>query len=449
LVDASIGAWRRGNRHRAVLVGGGTVLFTVIGGVHAPLVDFGVIPTPYMVSFAFLAIVLTMSYELVNDAILSIRYARQIEASNQRWNTLLEKVPLLVAGVNQDGCIDYVNSSFLRVSGYKREEIYGRDLTELLPELTRADAVRAFSEAMRGRLTAQVERVLQTKSGDQRQVRWSNVLLTNGDGSPAGVLSIGSDITEQLAAQGELQQTRREMEHLSRVTMLGELAASLAHELNQPLAAMLSNAQAARRFLASGSPDLTELGEILDDIILDDKRAGEVIHRLRSMLGKGESSRETLKIGDVAEDVAKLVTGEIKAEGIVLTLDFTPDLPDLQAGRIEIQQVLMNLILNAVHAMKSSPGKIREITIRSRIENEAILVSVVDNGCGVEAGFLPTLFDAFVTTKSSGMGMGLAICRRIVEAHGGKIWAESNTAGGATFSFTLPIERHEEISASV
>lgn len=448
LIDASIGAWRRGNHHRAILVGGGTVFFVVIGGVHAPLVDAGLIQTPYMVSFAFLAIVLTMSYELVNDAILSIRYAREIEASNRRWNSLLEKVPLLVAGVDREGCIDYVNSSFLQVSGYTQEELCGRHLTDLLPERARVDAMKAYSEAMQGRLLAHAESVLQTKSGDRRQVRWSNVLLTDGEGSPTGVLSIGSDITEQLAAQSELQRTRQEMEHLARVTMLGELVASLAHELNQPLAAILSNAQAARRFLAAGSPDLVELAEILDDIVRDDKRAGEVIHRLRFMLGKGESTAEALEISDTTEEVVNLLSGEIKAEGIVLRIDLGLDLPIVHAGRIEIQQVLMNLILNAMHAMKDSPKQSRELTVRSRVENGSVLVSVVDNGDGIEVGVLPTLFDAFVTTKSNGMGMGLAISRRIVEAHGGRIWAETNTAGGATFSFTLPIERHETISAS-
>jgi signal transduction histidine kinase len=235
------------------------------------------------------------------------------------------------------------------------------------------------------------------------------------------------------------------MEHLGRANMLGELVSALAHEINQPLAAILSNAQAARRLLASGSPDPGELREILDDIVRDDKRAGEVIQHLRLMLRKGEIQRERFRIQESIGEVLGLMNGELDAQGISVDKELDPDLPPAEAGRVETQQVIMNLLINAAHALSESPPGQREIRIRAeRHVEDAVMVSIEDTGPGIAPEALSSAFEPFFTTRSDGLGMGLAICRRIVEAHGGRIWGE-NAINGARFSFTLPLAGPERI----
>ena len=223
-------------------MGGSSAVFVLLGGVHAPLVDAGLITTPYMISFALLAMVMALSYELVSEAVLASRYAREIEAGNRWWQSLLSKVRLSVIGVDAEG----------RIS---------------------------------------------CRSGEKRTLRLSSVELESPEGRHEGVLHIGEDIKDRLEAQRDLTVARREMERLMRASLLGELASSLAHELNQPLAAILSNAQAAQRMLSSNALQPRELGDILDDIVRDDRRASEVINRIRGMVRKQEVRRERASAG--------------------------------------------------------------------------------------------------------------------------------------------------------
>ena len=282
-------------------------------------------------------------------------------------------------------------------------------------------------------------------SGKKRELLWSTVELQNADGTPAGLLSVGEDITDRLRAVRDLQQTQRELEHLTRINILGELASGLAHELNQPLTAILSNAQAARRCLDSGSSDPGELRETLDDIIRDDKRAAEVIRRLRAMLRRGDIAREVFSVENVVQEVSKLLQAELVAQNVTLDIDMAPGLPDVEAGRIEIQQVLMNLLLNAIRALAKMPAENRRIGIVAELHDGALRVAVEDNGPGVENADLPRIFEAFYTTERDGLGMGLGICRRIIDAHDGRIWAENVAGGGARFSFTLPISEKRSL----
>ena len=296
VLDAAVRSWRGGDRRRAVLVGGSVATFILLGGIHAPLVDAGIVETPYMVGFAFLAIVLALSYELVSNAVLASRYAKEIRANEQRWRSLLTEVQLAVIGVDPLGRINYANPFLERLIGHRSDTLLGKPLSELVPSPDRAE--------LRGRLAAAAETGPRPHSrwnfvcasGAVKSLAWSTVRLNDLDGRYAGLLSIGEDLTERLAAERDLERTRREMERLGRANALGELVSALAHELNQPLAAILSNAQAARRFLAMESPDPDELREILDDIVADDKRAADVIQRLRRMLRKGDVEREHFPI---------------------------------------------------------------------------------------------------------------------------------------------------------
>jgi C4-dicarboxylate-specific signal transduction histidine kinase len=215
--------------------------------------------------------------------------------------------------------------------------------------------------------------------------------------------------------------------------MLGELTAALAHELNQPLTAILSNAQAARRFIASREMDPDELRAIFDDIIRDGKRAGGVVHNLRAMLSHAPVVREACNLNELVSEVAELLHGELVGHEIELRQSPAPVLPCVHAARVELQQVLVNLVLNAVQAMKDTPPGLRQIEIETRGDTGNVMLSIRDRGHGIPPERLGTIFEPFYTTKSSGLGMGLAICRRLIEAHGGRIEAGNHEDGGAVF----------------
>ena len=248
---------------------------------------------------------------------------------------------------------------------------------------------------------------------------------------------IGNVVGRQRAELRE-EQLRSELAHAMRVASLGELAAAIAHELNQPLAAILSNAQAARRLLGQGEIGAEELLAILDDIARDDKRAGHVIQNLSAMVSKRPAVREMCSLNDLVREVLDLIKAELIAERIEVRLTLAPDLPLVHAARVELQQVLVNFVMNAVHAMAETPPSERFLEIGTEVTPTAVALSVRDHGHGIPPDSVSSIFDPFFSTKPAGLGMGLSICRRIIGNHAGHISARSNEEGGATFSFALP-----------
>ena len=242
-------------------------------------------------------------------------------------------------------------------------------------------------------------------------------------------------------AEAEIQRQRAELAHATRVSTAGQLASSLAHELNQPLAAILRNAEAAEIFLQQPNPDFAELRAILADIRKDDQRAGGVIERLRSLLKRRNFEKVSVNLREMLEETRKLVEPEAAARRIQMTLDFPPKLPSVTGDRIQLQQVALNLILNGMDAIEILGPQRRQIVVSARETSDGAEVAVVDCGGGIPPDKLPRLFEPFFTTKPNGMGMGLAISRTIIEAHGGKLTAANNPDGGATFRFTLPGNR--------
>jgi two-component system sensor kinase FixL len=221
---------------------------------------------------------------------------------------------------------------------------------------------------------------------------------------------------------------------------MGALAASLAHELNQPLTGILSNAQAARRFLQVVPPDLAELHAILNDIVEDDKRAGEVIERLRELLRKGDFHALPLDLNGLVRDVARLLNSDALIRNAQIQLVFTGRPPTVIGDRIQLQQVMLNLLVNAMDAMAECTQERRVVTVETATSDDGFgRVCVRDAGVGIVPGMLDRIFEPFYTTKPQGMGMGLSISRSIVDAHGGRIWALNNPDGGSTFGFTVPL----------
>jgi len=252
------------------------------------------------------------------------------------------------------------------------------------------------------------------------------------------VSQIIANVVARQRAENRVRLLRSEMDRTARASMLGEVAAALAHELSQPLGAILTNAQAVRRFVGDGGIDRKELLAILDDIIRDDKRAGAVVHNLRSMLGQGPVEREITCLNALIRETVDLVRAEFVAHGIALRVGLDGEAAPIEAARIEIQQILVNLLLNAVQAMREVPREGRAIEIATGRSGERLVVRVRDRGPGIPTDRVETIFKPFFTTKPTGLGMGLAICRRLAESHGGGIEAGNHAEGGAEFRLILP-----------
>jgi PAS domain S-box-containing protein len=260
-----------------------------------------------------------------------------------------------------------------------------------------------------------------------------------------GVEFVGAvtDVTARKQAEVELHEAQTNLAHVTRVTALGEMAASIAHEVNQPLAAVVTNAAACLRWLDREPANLKEARGTLQSIINDGNRAGEVIQRVCALVNK-TTDRKALHINEVVNEVMSLVQHELFSHRVALRLELAPALPPVLADRIQLQQVILNLVINAIEAMQPVKDRPRELVIRTRQdETSQVLVTVSDCGVGVAAENADRLFDAFFTTKSSGMGMGLSICRSIVDAHGGRLSASGNVGPGATFQFTLPLHQED------
>ncbi len=253
-------------------------------------------------------------------------------------------------------------------------------------------------------------------------------------------LVIIRDLTEHMLASEALREAQMELAHVNRVATMGQLTASIAHEVNQPLAAVVANAEACLRWLDRETPDLEEARQSVRWIMDDGNRASEVIRRVRALAKKTSLEKVPLNINDVVSETIPLVQRELISHQVSLRMELAPTLPTIMGDRVQLQQVMINLVMNGIEAMQSVTDRPRELLVRSgQLETQQVLVSVTDCGPGISAESADRLFSAFFTTKSGGMGMGLSICRSIVEAHGGRLWATANIPHGATFQFTLPV----------
>jgi PAS domain S-box-containing protein len=247
------------------------------------------------------------------------------------------------------------------------------------------------------------------------------------------------DVTAAKRAEEDLRKAQADLAQVARVTTFGELAASIAHEVNQPLTAVVSNAEAARRWLDRSTPNLDEARAAVDSIIKSGHRAGEVTRRVRALLNKTDAQKTPLDINDVANEAIALVQHELFSNRVVLRVELAADLPAVNGDRIQLQQVIVNLVINGIEAMQPLTDRPRELLIQTQQDQaHQVLIAVKDSGVGIGAENVDQLFQAFFTTKSGGMGMGLSICRSIVEAHGGRLSASGNVGPGATFQIALP-----------
>jgi PAS domain S-box-containing protein len=283
-----------------------------------------------------------------------------------------------------------------------------------------------------------VEREITSKAGERRSLL-IHIKRVSIKGST--VLYSCRDVTDRKHAEDELRAARLDLAHASRLALVGELVASIAHEINQPLTSIHTNAVAGLRWLdrSSRTAEPPELGEIFVDIRDESRRVGDVIARIRALAGRRPLERQAIDVNEVAGDIIRLVGGEARRRGVTLRTELGPSLPAIAADRVCMQQVLLNLMMNAMDAMDQLQGEERRVTVQTRRVDAAVEVAVSDVGHGIAPDHLARLFDAFFTTKREGLGLGLAVVRSIVEAHDGRIWAEDHGGRGATFHMTLPV----------
>jgi PAS domain S-box-containing protein len=361
--------------------------------------------------------------------------------AEDRFRLVVEASPAGIVLVDQAGRMALVNAAAEKIFGYARAELVGQSVELLMPERYhhRHQGQRSEFFAAPEARSMGVGRELfaRRKDGTEFPVEIGLSPIQTEEG--VFVLTVIVDVTARKQAEAEVQRQRAELAHLSRVTMLGELSGSMAHELNQPLTAILSNAQAAIRFLAHDTIDLDEVRDILKDIVEQGNRAGEVIRRLRLLLKKGEVQQQPLDLNDVVQEVLKLMRSDLVNQNVVAHTELTADLPSVKGDRVQLQQVLLNLVMNACDAMHGNAPADRQLVLRTELgADKAIHVSVSDCGVGLAPDKLEQVFMPFYTTKSHGLGLGLSVCRTIITAHGGNLWAASGAERGAVFCFTIP-----------
>ena len=396
---------------------------------------------------------------LIVVLMINLRRRRQAEKDNEhlaqlaqvehkRLDEVISNVPGIVwesrsVGETDSRLVSFVSNHVEKMLGYSVEEWLS----------TPGFAMTIVAEEDRERTIRESQAILDSGKGGVLQFRWVTkdgrmlwvesqvAVLNDEEGKPIGLRGVTMDVTDRKRAELEATRQRTELAHLSRVTMVGGLSSSLAHELQQPLGAILRNTEAAELFLQDPAPDLEELRAILADIRKDDQRAGAVIDRMRSMLKRREVEYSLVDLNILVSEVISLVRSDADARRVRLALDASSLLPPVSGDRVQLQQVLLNLLINAMDAVNDSAPEQRVVSVRVQSEGTQVQVVVRDTGHGIPIDKLPQLFDPFFTTKANGLGMGLPISRMIIEAHGGSIRAANDPGAGASFYLTLPMAK--------
>jgi PAS domain S-box-containing protein len=318
------------------------------------------------------------------------------------------------------------------------EEItFARFLSLVHPEDQRRlqEKVRTMAESKQ---EDQIEYRVVRSDGSSRWMSSRGRVQCNAAGEPDSLMGVTADVTQRKQAEQQAQELRNNLAHLTRVNTLGALSGSLAHELNHPLAIILSNAQAAQDLLAQDPPDIAEVQAILADVVAADRRASEVIDRLRALLKRGETSLQPLDLNKVIDQALRLIQSDLIGRGVTVAHDLAPDLPPALGDRVQLQQLILNLVLNAADAVAGNAPGARRVHLHTGLQQGCLRVSVRDEGKGLPAD-TEQLFQPFYTTKPHGLGIGLVICRFIADAHRGRLWAEPHPERGAVFHFEIPV----------
>ncbi len=441
VADASVRLWRSTGDRRAMVVGGAIVFFFLVGGLQAALVETGLLNTPYMISWAYLAVLIAMSIELNADVLAGAQLAGQLRERERHMDLASAAADLGMWTWDIDRDTIWATRRARELFGFSESEPINRErFFGSVHSEDREITDRAIDLALASDVGYEVEYRVLLPDGKTRWMEARGQIERDGRGEARLLRGVVLDISARRATELEVQQLRSELAHASRVSMMGQFASALAHELGQPLGAILRNTEAAELFLEHDPPDIEEVRAILADIRHDDQRAGNVIDRLRALLKRRNFTPRALSVSDELANVFALARSDLSTRKVQLEIDMAPDLPTVLGDPVHLQQVLLNLILNAMDAVEEVADTRRKVTVRAQRHGSGeIEVAVEDSGPGIAPDKLKRLFEPFFTTKANGMGIGLSISRTIIEAHGGRIWAENNAGEGATFRFTLPL----------
>ena len=366
-----------------------------------------------------------------------VRTDRALRASEERFAKAFRASPDAISIARLPECrLIEINERWEATFGHSRSDALGQTFEALQLFSHPDDNARFLGLIAAQGFVKELELELRHKSGALLTAILT--VETVDVGGEACLITMIRDITERRRVEHELELQRRQLAHLGRVALLGELSGALAHELNQPLAAILANARAAQRMLEPGNTDIEEVRAILDDIVADDRRAGAVIRRVRALIRRDEAELQPVVANELVSEVLDLAHSDLIQRAVTVTTHFAREVSPVLADRVQLQQVVLNLIVNACDAMAHLPPVGRSLLISTADEDNGVRLSVADRGTGIQAGSVDAVFEPFVTSKAHGLGLGLTICRSIVEAHGGRMWATNNDERGATFHVLLP-----------
>ena len=448
MVDASVRLWRRGgneNRRRAGVVGGGIIIFLLLAAGMSALQEYHIIRSPYFISLSFLPTILVIAHELGRSLIKVAGLAENLRESEAALSLAAESAGAGLWAIDSDGKCLWLTERARQMYGFSESEVPDLDR---IRKIWHPDDSERLEKALMESLSTGTEfhedyRVSDGNGG----TRWLSSRgrpYTGESGKPDRLMGASIDISARKQAVEEVLLHDRELAHMSRVSLVGELSGALVHDLGQPLGAVLANAETARLLLGESEPDRDELHAILTDIQDDSVRAGQIIHGMRTFLKQQETEFHPLDMERLFAEVEKLANPDATLRRTTLTFHTAPGLPQMHGHRVQMQQVILNLIINGLQAMEDCPPDERTLYVAAAFDDGGQLhISVKDRGRGLPADKLDQVFTPFLTTKATGLGMGLSICRRIIQAHGGRIWIENNTGAGATAHITLPIPAEE------
>jgi PAS domain S-box-containing protein len=370
----------------------------------------------------------------------------ELRRASSELQTILDASPIGIVLFRPDFTVQRCNAAFERMFGWTAEELARR------PSLLADDIDDGWGPVLQALDKAEgplrMEIRMRRKDGSEFDAGVACAPLTDDAVLPAGFVANIGDISDRKIAEASLRKTQDELAHVTRVMTLGELAASIAHEINQPLTAIIANASVSLNLLTRPDPNLPLMRQVLTEIMTDGHRAGNVIKRLRQLATKADPQRTQLDINLVIEEVAALVDSEVQKHEAILRLTLADDLPAVYSDRVQLQQVMINLVMNGLEAMDAVQNRPRRLIIRSEASDEAtVRVAVQDAGVGIDTENADRIFEAFFTTKPTGMGMGLSISRTIIEGQGGRLWATANPKFGATLQFELPATKPASVSS--
>jgi PAS domain S-box-containing protein len=378
--------------------------------------------------------------ELEGEVAQRRRAEETLRASEERWRSMFEASAVGIALTDENRRFVAANKAFQKMIGYTEEELSNFGPVEITYEDDREATREMLDNMLSGRSSGYyVEKRYRRQDGAVIWVRVSTAQAPEQGSSLRGIPTIIEDITERKQAEDALQEARDALLRVTRLSTMGELSASIAHEVNQPLSAIVANGIACQRLLAAANPDLEEARETLDDIIGDGRRASAVVGRVRQLAKKSAPERAAVDVNGAISEVLALTRQELQRSQVTARAELDPNLPPVMADRVQMQQVVLNLVMNGIDAMRGVKDRARVLRVKSAAAPAAaVAVTVEDTGIGFGDNDPEHVFETFYTTKEDGMGMGLSISRSIVQAHGGRLWASAGAPIGAVFGFTLP-----------